>query len=427
MSRVVVVGGGLAGTLAALRLLQAGHRVQLRESAAGLGGMIAPLGLADTLVDAGAEAYAVRGGVGRALCDELGLEVAGPAGAAHIWRPSGAYRMADGVVGIPAALADPALDALSPAGRAAVAEEAGLGADVGAEASTVGALVRARLGEEALATLVEPVTRGVYATPADQLPLAGVAPGLLSALRERGSLLAAVAATRAAGPTVEQPVGGMFRLVAELERRVRGAGGDVRCGASVETLTRDASGAVLTTADGESLRADRVVVATPAAAATRLLTQVGADVEAPAVRRARFAVLAIEGSELAAEPVGSGVLVAERTPELRAQAMTHYSAKWPWARVGGREVLRLSYPADLEPTAEQAIADASLLSGVTISPRQVAAFASVEWTAMPARIDPAARDRLLAAARQAGVDLVGAWVDGNGIAPVILGVDRVLR
>nr|WP_226966089.1 FAD-dependent oxidoreductase [Tessaracoccus defluvii] len=267
----------------------------------------------------------------------------------------------------------------------------------------------------------------VYATPADQLPLAGVAPGLLSALRERGSLLAAVAATRAAGPTVEQPVGGMFRLVAELERRVRGAGGDVRCGASVETLTRDASGAVLTTADGESLRADRVVVATPAAAATRLLAQVGADVEAPAVRRARFAVLAVDGSELAAEPVGSGVLVAERTPELRAQAMTHYSAKWPWARVGGREVLRLSYPADLEPTAEQAIADASLLSGVTISPRQVAAFASVEWTAMPARIDPAARDRLLAAARQAGVDLVGAWVDGNGIAPVILGVDRVLR
>ena len=106
MSRVVVVGGGLAGTLAALRLLQAGHRVQLRESAARLGGMIAPLGLADTLVDAGAEAYAVRGGVGRALCDELGLEVAGPAGAAHIWRPSGAYRMADGVVGIPAALAE---------------------------------------------------------------------------------------------------------------------------------------------------------------------------------------------------------------------------------------------------------------------------------------------------------------------------------
>ena len=66
MSRVAVVGGGLAGTLAALRLLEAGHEVQLREAEPGLGGMIAPRELAGVLVDAGAEAYAVRGGVGRA-------------------------------------------------------------------------------------------------------------------------------------------------------------------------------------------------------------------------------------------------------------------------------------------------------------------------------------------------------------------------
>ena len=78
MSRVAVVGGGLAGTLAALRLLEAGHRVQLREAGPALGGMIAPVDLAGALVDAGAEAYAVRGGVGRALCAEFGIEVAGP-------------------------------------------------------------------------------------------------------------------------------------------------------------------------------------------------------------------------------------------------------------------------------------------------------------------------------------------------------------
>ncbi|HMS35658.1 MAG TPA: NAD(P)-binding protein, partial [Arachnia sp.] len=34
------MGGGLAGTLAALRLLEAGHEVQLREAEPGLGGMI---------------------------------------------------------------------------------------------------------------------------------------------------------------------------------------------------------------------------------------------------------------------------------------------------------------------------------------------------------------------------------------------------
>ena len=45
-------------------------------------------------VYAGAVAYAVRGGVGRALCDELGLDVAGPAGQPHIWRPDGVWPMA---------------------------------------------------------------------------------------------------------------------------------------------------------------------------------------------------------------------------------------------------------------------------------------------------------------------------------------------
>jgi oxygen-dependent protoporphyrinogen oxidase len=200
----------------------------------------------------------------------------------------------------------------------------------------------------------------------------------------------------------------------------------VRCGAPVETLARDGEGFALTAADGETLRADRVVLATPAAAAARLLAQVGVEIEAPAVRSARFAVLAVTTPELADDPVGSGVLVAEPAPELKAKALTHYSAKWPWARTEGREILRLSYPADLEPTAPQALADASLLTGVPIEAGQVAAFASVEWSAMPARIDPSTRDRLLRNAAGVGVDLVGAWLDGNGIAPVILGVERVL-
>lgn len=427
MSRVAVVGGGLAGMLAALRLCEAGHQVQLREAGSAAGGMIAAADLAGTLVDAGAEAYAARGGTGRALCDELGIDVAGPSGVAHIWRPSGASPMAEGVVGIPATLDDPALRALSLEGRVAVARDADLGPDAGADATTVGTLVRARLGDEALATLVEPVTRGVYATPADRLPLTAVAPGLTAALRAQGSLLAAVAATRAEGPTVEQPVGGMFRLIAEIEHRVRAAGGDVRCAAAVTALARDGEDLVLTTTTGEVLRADRVVLATPATVAARLLAQVGVEIVPPPVRSARFAILAVSTPELAGDPVGSGVLVADPAPGLCAKALTHYSAKWPWARAEGREILRLSYAADIDPSREQAVADASLLTGIAIDPAEVAAFASVEWASMPARIDPTARDSFLSDAAAVGVDLVGAWIDGNGIAPVILGVGRVVR
>ncbi len=87
MSAVIVVGGGLAGLLTAYRLTQAGHHVAVREAAPRWGGMIAPVEVAGLLVDSGAEAYATRGGHGRALSDELGLEVAAPEGKGLKGRP----------------------------------------------------------------------------------------------------------------------------------------------------------------------------------------------------------------------------------------------------------------------------------------------------------------------------------------------------
>ncbi len=89
-------------------------------------------------------------------------------------------------------------------------------------------------------------------------------------------------------------------------------------------------------------------------------------------------------------------------------------------------MLRLAYPADVEalltrpsPTRRCSPGSTSGLAGWPRSPRW-------RWAAMPAQIDPVTRDRFLGDAAGIGVDLVGAWIDGNGIAPVILGVERVL-
>ncbi|MFT3889693.1 MAG: FAD-dependent oxidoreductase [Arachnia sp.] len=426
MSAVAVVGGGLAGLLAAHRLLGEGHDVSVWEASPTPGGMIASVELGGVRVDAGAEGYAVRSGVGRALCEELGLEVAGPAGVAHVWRRAGAYPMADGIVGIPGSLDDPALGALTADGWVAVARDREVGPEVGADATTVADLVRARMGEEALERLVAPVAHGVYATAPDRLLLSAVAPTLLAALTAEGSLMAAVAACRAGGPTLEQPVGGAFRIIEALADRVRDAGGRLRCGTPVTSLARRDGGFVLRAGD-EDVAADRVVIATPAAPAARLLAGVGVEIEPPPTRTARFAVLVLDAPALAADPVGSGVLVAQPHEGLSAKALTHYSAKWPWARAAGREVLRLSYAPETDVTLERALADAALLTGKALDPAQVRGFASVEWPTMPSRIDPATRDRLVGVAADAGVDLVGAWIDGNGVAPVTQGVERVRR
>lgn len=427
MSRVAVVGGGLAGLLSAMRLQEAGHAVELREATPHLGGMISPVRLGSVEVDSGAEAYAVRGGVVRPLCDELGLEVAGPQGTPHIWWRHGTFPMAEGVLGIPGSLDDPALGVLSDEELAAVAAEADLDRAVGSDATTVGDLVRVRLGEAAVDKLVTPVTQGVYSMPPDRMPLSAFAPTLLEALASEGSLLAAVAAVRGPGTAaVEQPIGGMFQVINALAERFQAAGGSVRTAASVASLKRGGPGFQVSLHDGEVIEAERVVLAAPAAVTSVLLSHLGLDVPAPPVRTARSAMLAVSTPELADNPVGSGVLLAERDDTLHARALTHYSAKWPWA-AGREHVLRLSYPEHVLPTRADALRDASRFVGVEIQERDVTGFASIGWESMPTRIDASNRDFIVETALEAGVDLVGAWLDGNGIAAVVSGTGRVLR
>ena len=424
----VVIGGGLAGLVAGYRLALAGRQVTVLEASTRLGGMIAPIELGGVAVDAGAEAYAVRGGVAHALCDELGLEVAGPAGQPHVWWPLGTWPMAEGVLGIPASLDDPALGALTDEERAEVARDLEMGPETGADSATVGQLVRARLGEAALAKLVAPVASGVFSMSPDKMALAAFAPGLLQAMPEAGSLMGAVAAVRRPGAAaVEQPVGGMFRLIDALADAIVKEGGEIRRSAPAVSVSHAGTDFTVGLPDGEKLRADRIVIATPGAAAGALLGRLGIDVQVPPVKTARQAMLAVEHPALHDGPVGSGLLVGEPDPTIGAKAITHYSLKWPWARVGSQEIFRLSYPEHTVPQRAEVISDASRFLGVHLSDAQVSGFASVTWESMPGRMDAPAREFIIETAAKAGVDVVGAWLDGNGIAAVIAGAERVIR
>lgn len=71
------------------------------------------------------------------------------------------------------------------------------------------------------------------------------------------------------------------------------------------------------------------------------------------------------------------------------------------------------------------MADASRFLGVELRDAQITGFAAVTWDAMPGRLDAPVREFVLDTVAKAGIDVVGAWLDGNGITAVVAGCDRV--
>lgn len=413
----VVIGGGLAGLLAARNLAASGNDVVVLESAERPGGMIGSVEVGGVQVDAGAEAFATRSAATNELCDALGLAVAGPAGQPHVWWKDCIVPLADGVLGIPGSLDDPALGVLTADERAQVERDLSLERSVGADSTTAGQLAEARMGRGVVDKLMAPLTRGVYRSDPMDVRLDVFAPKLLNALASEGSLLGAVASLRRPGQAaVAQPLGGMFRLVDELAAQL-----DVRCGCAVSAVRRDGDGFVVTTEDLK-FRAERVVLAVPGEVAARLLTGLGATApELPHTTASQVVLVASDHPELGEDPVGSGLLMGERDEGIVARALTHYSRKWPW--VSGVHVLRLSYGGADAPSREVVAADASALTKLDLA-GHIHDVVTVTHQ-MPGRIAPDAREAWLAAAASVGVDVVGAWLDGNGIGPVAEAAERI--
>jgi oxygen-dependent protoporphyrinogen oxidase len=340
-----IIGGGVAGLVVALRLAQGGHQVTLLEASDRVGGQLAPQCLAGVHLDAGAESFATRGTAVTALIDELGLtsDVVTPRPAPawlHRARGPAVPLPAAGLLGIPAdPLAPDVVRAIGRPGALRARLDAVLPRSVGARATTLGELVRARMGRAVLDRLVAPVARGVYSRDPGDLALAVAAPTLLDRLREHGSLAAAVRGLRdnaPAGSLVAGIRGGMFRLTDALAEACRDAGVDIRTGVRVDEVP---AGAVL-------------AAPTPATDAGRPITLV---------------TLLLRTSLLDGAPRGTGVLVAPGS-EVEARALTHLTAKWDWIAdaLDGAHAVRLSYDGTPTDPVAQALRDASTIFGVPL-------------------------------------------------------------
>jgi oxygen-dependent protoporphyrinogen oxidase len=243
-TRVVVIGGGAAGLVAARELARPGFDVTVIEAREHLGGSVARHEVAGIQLDAGAESFATRGGHVAALLDELGLgdDVVTPlAAGAWLQLPGRAVPTPKaGLLGIPSSpLATDVIAAIGWGGAfRAYLDRLMPVLKIGDERN-LGRLVRRRMGAAVLDNLVAPVTTGVYSASPYDLDVAVAAPGLSRAITRTGSLSGGVADLRASakpGSAVGGLIGGMARLIDVLASDATTRGAGIRTGARVVAL-----------------------------------------------------------------------------------------------------------------------------------------------------------------------------------------------
>lgn len=433
--RIVVVGGGVAGTAAARRASESGADVVLLERSGVLGGKLRTHEVDGLTLEAGAESLLTRRPEALAAVEAAGLSdqlVSPSTSGAGVWTDTLHPLPKEQLLGIPCNDSDPDLPGLL--GEDAVrrlAREPQL-VDLPAD-TTVGGLVTQQLGRDVVDLLVEPLLGGVYAGRADDLSLDAALPGLLDRVRRTGSLVRAAADLRAAstsdGPAFASLVGGLGALPEALLQRTPV---QVRRGASADTLTPSGDGWRIITGDGAVLDADAVILALPGYAVAPLLAGHAPDAAdfASGLDYASVALVTsvFDGTAVQGDLPGTGFLVPPVTGRL-TKAATFVSRKWQWVRDAApdREVLRFSVGrAGDERGLEQAdgdlvdavLAEVAPLLALTSPPR---ASAVTRWErSLPQyRVGHRAAVTGARAALPTGLAVCGAAWDGVGIPACI--------
>jgi protoporphyrinogen/coproporphyrinogen III oxidase len=446
---VAVVGGGVSGLAAAHRIgqLLPGAEVVVLEASGRFGGSLRTAEVGGVEVDVGAETMLNRRPEAVGLAREVGLgdDLVHPATtSANLWTRGRLVPMPRTLMGVPLDLRG--LDGvLSAKGLARAALDAVLPpTDLSGRDISVGDLVEERLGKEVVDRLVEPLLGGVYAGHARAISARAAVPQLVALLdRDRSLTRAAAAVTRAPDQPGTPPVfagivGGVARLA---EAIARASGATIRTGATVRDLARRPDGGwnlvVGSTRDPEVAQADAVVLATPARATARLLSDV-APTSALDLARIEYASMAIVTLAVAARDfpavAGSGFLVPP-VDGRAVKASTFSFAKWDWVREAGSGsddaivLLRCSLgrhreEKTLQRTDEELVEVAlhDLTSAIGLSARPVDAHVQRWGGALP-QYAVGHLDRVVAVRREldtlAGLTVCGSAYDGVGIPACI--------
>ena len=343
--KVVVVGGGMSGLATAHfihRHLGEGVQITLVEAEPQLGGKVATQEFGGHLVDTGPDALLMRVPAMATLLKDLGFndQLVAPASlGAHVWSRGRLRRLPTGTLfGVPDRLV-PLVKSqlLSPMGLVRAALDLVLPRNRSlSDDPSIADLVAPRLGAQVFDRLVEPLLGGVHAGRAAELSARSTVPEIAALAQKNRSLYLGLrrlrhhAAPSSGGPVLITLAGGLVRLIEALAAQLGKA--DVRLNTNVSLVAREGAGYRVDLADGQSIAADAVVLATPAFVSSRLLTDVAPDVatvldEIPYVDVATI-WLAYPPSAMGRPLDGTGFLIPPEEGKLLV-GCTWSSAKWP--------------------------------------------------------------------------------------------------
>jgi oxygen-dependent protoporphyrinogen oxidase len=356
VSRVLVIGGGLAGLAAAYELQQQGVRPVLIEASSRLGGKVATAHLDGLLLEEGPDSFVTIRPAALELCRELRIdgELIEPRAdrSVAIWSRGALSPLPDGIgLGGPTRLR-PFLSTqlLSPGEKLRAALDLVLPRHRDDGDMAVGALLRRRFGDAIVDRLLGPLIEAVYRCPVDALSARAAMPQLVDLERRHRSLLLGTRvpprATKQHGPPIVALRNGMQRLVERLTAALDET--EIHLRTRVCTLRRGGGGYQARLVDGSLLDADCVLLATPAAAAGDILMPMFPDA-AQLLHQFPNASTAVVNLAFPRQAVPArldhGFLVAAGE-SVRIRAGTWSSEKWEGRSPDGIALLRVFLDPD---------------------------------------------------------------------------------
>lgn len=372
MKTVVIVGGGIAGLSTAYYLQKQAReqalplRFLLLEKEERTGGKIMTVTTDSYIIETGPDSFLARKKAALELCREFGLEgeLVGTnplAKKTYIVHKGKLERIPPGTnMGIPTQFTPFASTRLiSPLGKARALLDLILPRSRGTDDQSLGHFIARRLGTEVLDAIVEPILAGIYAGDARQLSLRATFPQFETMERQYRSLILGILAQKKAMNPAPPPAAeeqglpksmfltlksGLSTLAAKTAEALESA--SVRTGVKatqVEKRTEESGTYYYVHLDpGEPVKADAVVLATPAFAAAALVPQ-----ESQTARYLRqipyvsvATVILAYPQEAFPHPLDGSGFVVPRKEGRAVTACTWISSKWSHTAPPGQVLLR---------------------------------------------------------------------------------------